>query len=103
MANEVVVLGETGTIAIQAIPLGGAADIEFRAASFTASPTERRVVNVFLFIPTGGKNVRLRLEVTDDAFAQEDIWGQPMQRIPKAGHPAPYAEPRYTRRMDEGR
>lgn len=102
MGNQVVVIGDSGTLSIQGIPVGGVPDLEFRSGSFRASAQERRVCGVFMFIPTGGKEFELRFEFTDPVFAQEDIKGRSTKHDPNAVV-EPYREPRAERPLDEGR
>lgn len=92
-SNNVAILGDTGTLNIQIIPLGGANPMEFRSGSFRASVAERRVAGVFLFIPMGGKSLELRFEFTDPAFATEDIKGIPVY-VTAEDRITPYTEPR---------
>ena len=102
MGNQVVVLGDSGTLSVQGLPVGAAPDLEFRSGSFRASVQERRVCGVFMFIPTGGKEFELRFEFTDPVFAQEDLLGRSTKFDPDA-EVDPYKEPRATRPLDEGR
>lgn len=100
--NSVVIQGPTGTLSIQAISVGAAPTLEFRSGSFRGSADERRVVGVFMFIPTGGKEFELRFEFTDKDFAENDLKGKARRAAPSEEVP-PYTEPKQTRKMEEGR
>lgn len=100
--NQVVVMGPSGTLAIQAISVGGSPTMEFRSGSFRGSADERRVIGVFMFIPAGGKEFELRFEFTDKDFAENDLNGKPRRSDPSK-EVDPYTEPKQARRMEEGR
>lgn len=102
MANEVVVVGESGTLAIQAIATNAGPEMEFRSGSFKGTIDERRVVTVFLAIPAISKDLTLRFEFTDPSFAATDLVGESTQWS-GLQTVEPYREPRSTRRLEEGR
>jgi len=101
MANSVVVISESGTLSVQAASVGASPEMEFRSGSFRGGVDERRVCGVFLFIPTGGKELEIRFEFTDQQFATTNLFGEPTQRSTDTVDP--YREPRQTRDPAEGR
>ena len=95
-------MGPTGTLAIQAISVTGAPTLEFRSGSFKGSADERRVIGVFMVIPSLSKEFELRFEFTDKDFAVNDLKGR-SRRAEPTDTVEPYTEPKQSRRMEEGR
>ena len=103
MANEVTILGESGTLSIVARPWTiGAPEMEFSQGSFRGSVDERRVIGVFLAVPSLAQEFELRFEFTDPGYATVDLNGNPLQ-IEKLAGVLPYTEPKATRDPAEGR
>ena len=102
MANSVAILGESGTLNLTVLDLGAPA-LEFRSAAFRGAVDERRVIVVFLTIPSLAQEFTLRFEFTDPGFATLDLFGVPTKFENTAEAPPRYGEPKDTRRLDEGR
>lgn len=94
MVNVSTITGDTGHLTLRLIPgMGVTDDLELATGSFRGSGEDRRVVTVFLAIPSVSKQFEMRLRFTDPAFETQDLFGHPKQQ-PDTGTVPPFKEPK---------
>ena len=81
MATSVVeIVGDSSNLLIQATNSTGPDAIEFLSGSFRGCVEERRICTVF-FVIGGVKTLEVRIEFSDPAFIETNIFGKPLYDV----------------------